>query len=84
MQLLIRNTFYASKKFVLTFFYIEPVIRMSLDDITVVPNFSQIKYISVLPIGPFFEIHVGSNLIWEKFGITVMSSGLILITGIKM
>ena len=31
--------------------------------------------------GPFFEICIGPNLIWEVFGITVMSSGLIIITG---
>ena len=31
--------------------------------------------------GPFREIYSSPNLIWEKFGITVTSSGLILITG---
>ena len=54
---------------------------MSHDNITIIPNLAQIKYISVLPIRPFFEIYISPNLIWDKFGITVMSSGLILITG---
>ena len=31
--------------------------------------------------GPFFEVYIGPDLIWAKFGITVMSSGLIDITG---
>ena len=31
--------------------------------------------------GPFFEIHNGPNLIWERFGPTVISAGLIIITG---
>ena len=30
---------------------------------------------------PFFEICIGPNFIWEVFGITVRSSGLIIITG---
>ena len=54
---------------------------MSPEHILVIPKLPQIKYISVQPIGPFFEITIGPNLIWEKFGITVMSSGLIIITG---
>ena len=33
---------------------LESVIRMSPEDITVIPNFSQITYISVLPIRPIF------------------------------
>ena len=62
-------------------FYLEAVIRITPDDITVIPNLAQIKYISVLPISPFFEIYISPNLIWDKFGIMVMSSGLIHITG---
>ena len=46
---------------------------MSPAEMTVGPNFSQIKYISVLPIQPY--------LIWEQFGPTVISAGLIIITG---
>ena len=54
---------------------------MSPDDVNVIPNLSQTKYISVLPIRPIFEIYIGPDLIWDKFGITVMLSGPILITG---
>ena len=40
---------------------LEPVIRMSPEDITVISKFSQIKYIYVLPIWPIFW-----NLCWPK------------------
>ena len=60
---------------------LEPVISVSPEQISVIPKFSQIKYIYVLPIRPFFEIRIGPNLIWENFGTTEMCSGLIDITG---
>ena len=47
---------------------------MSPEDITLIPNLAQIKYISILPFGPFFEIYICPNLILAKFGITVMLS----------
>ena len=54
---------------------------MSPDDITIIPNFAQIKsgLYKLQKMG-----RIGSKeiyLIWAKFGITVMSSGLIDITG---
>ena len=50
---------------------------MSPEHISVIPKFAKIEYISVLPIGPIFEIHIGPNLMWAKFGTTEMCSGLI-------
>ena len=54
---------------------------MSPEHISVIPKFSQIKFISVLPIRPIFEIRIGPNLIWANFGITEMCSGLIDVIG---
>jgi len=51
LEILITSGFFIDKKMM---FYLEPVISMSPEHISVVPNLSQIKYIFVLPIRPIF------------------------------
>ena len=45
------------------------------------PDHSHLNTFLYCQFGPCFEIHNGPNLIWEWFGPTVISAGLIIITG---
>ena len=76
-----KMSFYLGKIRILISF-LEPVIRMSPDDLTFNPHFSQIKFCSI-----WMMDRIGSTeiyLIWEKCGKMVRSSWLILITGSKI
>ena len=50
---------------------------MSPEQISVIPDLPKLNIFLYCQFGPFFEVYIGPNLIWAKFGITEICSGLI-------
>ena len=48
------SIFFTEKKYKIHLHLLEPVISMSPEQISVIPNLSEIKCISLLPIRPIF------------------------------
>ena len=67
-----------------TQYIVEPVIIMSPAEMTMVQTVPKLNTFLYCQFGPFFEIHNGQNSIWEWFGPTIISAGLIILTGSTM